>query len=282
MAVKIRGLKAQDENISWIVIDGATESTAVASGNQAEGWRDEIRSAGPLPGLKSGIVRVAIGVREFGPWQIVRPNQPQSVEVDGSIPDELKSSYQYSEDIQFREFNGETRLIAPPLYVSQHRTQGEFELIDVDGALVSSQKISTENGEYGTTYPIPLSRVSHYRFRLRPYRHWVTFENVSFDAGKMTEVAITTDSLPPSKPNNIAKLPGDVEVELIGVGFHPSADTNWWRPDGSENIKRVRPLWKTSNGSGLFDAFRASCLKRRSQTGRRCPGFCSLKGTERI
>ncbi|MEJ7595266.1 MAG: hypothetical protein WKF77_27415 [Planctomycetaceae bacterium] len=50
----------------------------------------------------------------------------------------------------------------------------------------------------------------------------------------MTEVAITTDSLPPSTPNNIAKLPGNVEVELIGVSFHPSTGNDWWRPDGSE------------------------------------------------
>ena len=234
VAVKIRGMKAEDNNISWIVIDGARQSTAAARGHEEQGWREEIRSAGPLPGLESGIVRVAIGAREFGPWQIVRPTQTQTVEIDGPIPVELESSYHESADIRFREVNGQTRLIGEPLNVSTHRAVGEFELIDVDGAVVGSSKSGVENGEYGETYPISLSRVSHYRFRLRPYRHWVTFENVSLQPGTRTEVAITTDSLPPSKPNNVAKLPGDIEVELSGVGLHPSMDHDWWRPDGSE------------------------------------------------
>src|SRR5207253_1017203 len=40
---------------------------------------------------------------------------------------------------------------------------------------------------------------------------------------------------PQPKPDKyVAKLPGGIEIELVGVGFHPSQGRQWWKADGSK------------------------------------------------
>ncbi|MFT4558465.1 MAG: WD40 repeat protein, partial [Planctomycetaceae bacterium] len=46
------------------------------------------------------------------------------------------------------------------------------------------------------TFPIALARISHFEYRLRPYRHVVTFENVSMETRFLTDLLVKTVSLP--------------------------------------------------------------------------------------
>ena len=51
----------------------------------------------------------------------------------------------------------------------------------------------------------------------------------------------------PSSPA-MATLPNGVEVELVGVGFHPSVDRPWWKPDGSPLDKQPDKIMAGSSG----------------------------------
>ena len=42
--------------------------------------------------------------------------------------------------------------------------------------------------------------LARFEYRLRPYRHWVTFENVSLQPGQKTDVKISTETIAASNP----------------------------------------------------------------------------------
>ncbi|MFM9962446.1 MAG: M56 family metallopeptidase [Planctomycetaceae bacterium] len=234
VAVRIRGRNLEGVDNTWVVIDGTRESTASSGTDVSEASvvRESLTNAGPLPGIKSGIVRVAVGAGEQGPWQRVRPNQTK--EADGPIPEELLVAYEDIADVTFREVNGQARLDTLPIDVSRMRASTEMQLVDVDGQPVKGAAFSIVDGKHGWTYPIPLVRVAHFRFRLRPYRHWITFENVSFQPGHKTEVKSSVGKTPELRREPfIAKLLDGVEVELLGVAKPGTMNTSdCWRPDG--------------------------------------------------
>lgn len=236
IAVRIHGDNQLEVENPVIIIDGMREYMARTAGglNQERFFHETVLSGGPLPGLKSGIVRVAVGNGDYGPWRITKPNG--EVETDGVIPDELKSSYEQVAPVEFHEVGDHTRLIyrTQPVNYSATRTRGEAELIDVDGKVVTPESYEVVNGERGTTYSIPLARVSHYRIRLRAFRHWFTFENVSFQPGHKTEVKSSVGKTPELRREPfIATLPNGVRVEFVGLAPMEAEPKTWWKPDGT-------------------------------------------------
>ncbi len=234
VAVRIRGLKPTDDAEGWVVIDGSRESVASGNGDVANGLYEKALSAGPLPGIKSGVVRVGFGTKggALGPWLTIRPAQAN--EVDGPIPEELRSTYESTGEMKFREVNGQARLVTGPIDVSKIRASTEGDLIDIDGNAVKGAAFAFVDGEWGWTYPIPLARVAHYRFRLRAYRHWVTFENVSFQPGHKTDVKASIGKTPELRRDPLmAALPNGVRVEFVGLAAMEAEPKTWWKADGS-------------------------------------------------
>ncbi len=94
-------------------------------------------------------------------------------------------------------------------------------------------------------FDVPLEELARFEYRLRPYRHLVTFDHICTDPAKPTEVQVRVEPIvfpqaisednPPVAPVRplVAKLPGGLEVELVGVtkNFAPTKDG--WKPDGS-------------------------------------------------
>ncbi len=251
IAVRIRGGNADEVNNPVIIIDGMREYTAAANvgTNHSQFVREEVLSGGPMPGLKSGIVRVATGGGDYGPWQTTRPNG--TVETDGAIPGELQSSYERLPTIQIREVEGQTRLVSPdqPVNYSATRARGEAELIDLDGKPVQPGTNGVVNGERSTPYPIPLARVSHYRVRLRAYRHWFTFENVSFQPGFNTEVKTSVGKTPELRREPfIATLPSGARIEFVGLAPMEEEPKTWWKPNGTplNDVPQQEKEWQGS------------------------------------
>ena len=92
-------------------------------------------------------------------------------------------------------------------------------------------------------FPLPPEEIDRFEYQFRLFRHWVTFENVSFQRGEKTHVKVAVDSLPDEKPKKYsAQLPNGVEVELAGVAManvaYPDQSKRrkadaWWRADGT-------------------------------------------------
>lgn len=49
----------------------------------------------------------------------------------------------------------------------------------------------------------------------------------------MLSLQVSADEKDENDPSDfVAKLPNDIEVELVAVGYHPSAGKTWWKPNG--------------------------------------------------
>lgn len=210
-AVRVRGAGSDD---SWMVADGAKQFHSVGRGDPG-GVVERVMTTDALPQQDLGTLRVGVERGEFGPPQ---PVSSAGRKIEVTLPEELRPWYDAVPLPRVEEVDGKVRLVFPPPDFSQHRHFVEWSVVDVDG-------------NRSLTFDLPLSRVDRFEYRLQPRKHWVTFENVSLQPGRTSEVKVSTE--PPPRPGAfVAKLPGDIAVELVGVGFHPSKDKPWWKPDG--------------------------------------------------
>jgi hypothetical protein len=51
-------------------------------------------------------------------------------------------------------------------------------------------------------------------------------------------VVLGSDSLVAAQEKFVGTFANGVSVELIGIGMHPSAGADWWKPDGSPLAQR--------------------------------------------
>ncbi len=105
-------------------------------------------------------------------------------------------------------------------------------------------------------FKLPAERIDHFEYRFRPYQHWVTFENVSLQAGKASNVKIATKSLPskpPAKPATDAKTESAAQILQKVVDKHrfwldPRPKTLSYvltggNPEPDDNDKMVHHVW---------------------------------------
>lgn len=121
--------------------------------------------------------------------------------------------------------------------------QMEVRAIDDDGKIVESRSSSTGPRETTRSFELPLDRLARFEYRLRPYRHLVRFDQICTDPKKPTEVKVTVDpivypeeivgqAISKAQPL-VAKFPGGLEVELVGVTKNFAPAKEGWNPDGS-------------------------------------------------
>ena len=95
--------------------------------------------------------------------------------------------------------------------------------------------------EWGTMTPLPPgTQLARYEFRLRPYRHRVTFNNISLTPNKTTDVSIQVEPLTPK--NEVALSPRLSRLDEAAI-LH-------------EKLKKVLPQSWTMQRQGLAFEFR--------------------------
>jgi hypothetical protein len=104
--------------------------------------------------------------------------------------------------IRVDETNGHTELI---LKQTRNRTSGPVGplvlqtspvAIDKNGQRYESIRSEGREDSYSRFYNIRCDNIVRFEYRLRPYRHSVTFENVSLEPGQKTDVNVKVVSLP--------------------------------------------------------------------------------------
>lgn len=93
---------------------------------------------------------------------------------------------------------------------------------------------------HNNQFDVPITEVDHFEYRLRPYRHWVTFENVALKAGKKTDVKITTVTVPANADDETAfgRESHGLQFRLVAL----SPDVN----DNAPDLNFVRNDWVQS------------------------------------
>ncbi len=184
--VHIRGLSNEPSAITVYEVGNAS-AYSLADGL----WVGETR-AGPFKS-KTTSIRVGLTTAPYGPT--VSLNATGEKQVVAEMPEYLKPFDALISPLGVQEIDGQTELLLAGLpYEALHKSAvWELHAIDVDGQKHRSSSESTPvTGERHVAFKLPLSRIARFEYRLRPYQHWVTFENVSLHPGQKTDVKVTT------------------------------------------------------------------------------------------
>ncbi|MFN0053609.1 MAG: M56 family metallopeptidase, partial [Planctomycetales bacterium] len=144
-------------------------------------------------------LRVGITDVDWGPWQ--------KVDTSGDFLDEVEVPAGYEQvydqilpvHIELRE--GQTGICWENVH-NQHLAEMSLVAIDKQGKSHQTYAVSL----WGDSDPIhmdlfklSIADIDHFEYRLRPYRHWVTFENISLEPGRRTKVTVKAESIPIKK-----------------------------------------------------------------------------------
>ncbi|MDP1797938.1 MAG: M56 family metallopeptidase [Planctomycetaceae bacterium] len=240
---RFRGLKAQPS----LTFDMPTRSSSYSNLPVTDPYelRVSARRRGPPPpggqwSSPDGVVRVGLTDEPWGRYVKI---SPAGEVVDPIQPHELYASTYKLIDVQGsqphdRISTGKAILIREPsAHIDpdnpDHRYVFEFRAIDTDGKEHWAiqwegrgvERTQWVDSQYGLAQPLPAGKtLSHYEYRLRPFRHWITFENVSIEPGPQTDVKSSVRSWPavPStlKVTNVDGSPATFNaVGVAQVGF---------------------------------------------------------------
>jgi WD40 repeat protein len=85
-------------------------------------------------------------------------------------------------------------------------------------------KPSEEHADYtrlAKILPIAFDEVDHFEYQFRLYRHWVTFEHVASQQGKVTQVNLKTETIPDPESNNPDLVQGQDSNAIMPVDERP-------------------------------------------------------------
>jgi protocatechuate 3,4-dioxygenase beta subunit len=150
--------------------------------------------AGPFVKGKQTTVRVMLLVDDWGPVQQV------STEAQRIDEPQLLPIYQrcYA-NIAPQKVEERSRLTALTFHWpadQDYLATFEAWAVDKQGTRLRSGETAGPINAREFTFDGPLSEIDHFEYRLRPFRHWVTFENVSVKPGHHTPVKVTVESFP--------------------------------------------------------------------------------------
>ncbi|MCX7408118.1 MAG: M56 family metallopeptidase [Planctomycetales bacterium] len=302
---RFRGLKAQPSFAFELAANGGSYSHWPVKDPYELRVAAQRRGPSPL-GSKWSIPdgEMRIGVTDE-PWGRYVKISPEGKTLNPIQPDELHAStYGRIEVLGTRPHDraptGNTVVLRSPLTDADspadnkgspdllHRYAFEFRAIDTEGkshwadAWLTSQVTNTKlkESQYGLMQPLPEgATLSHYEYRLRPYRHWVTFTGVSLEPGKESEVKVKVESLPAEKvnvrqaeaslpagasePTAMRRLVGRV-VDERDQPIHEA--TVWWHVGYDSKSGGVRTISGRTNSTGHFEIATPASMKRQGAT----------------
>lgn len=142
-------------------------------------------------------LRVGISDVHWGPFQSVDVRGKKMKPVD--IPAACREVYDQIKPDHIEERVNAFLFCWSSLSSQDDRAQTLVFAVDKDGkrhAPDGSTNWSTDDGDFSAeVFDIPINRIDHLEYQLRPYRHWVTFENVAVDPGDQTEVKVTVTTV---------------------------------------------------------------------------------------
>ncbi|HRA88188.1 MAG TPA: M56 family metallopeptidase, partial [Planctomycetaceae bacterium] len=228
--IQIRGLP-KDHSVS------TNYEASSASGSSFENglWTGN-HGAGPFNDSTTTI-KLSIATEPFGPVQVFDRDGVKTKDI--SIRRDLKSLYDQIVPLGVREDSNETVLLLENAPYGDLYMLATWELVVVDTEGVhhrrNSEFVSALSNPRELRFPLPNSSISHFEYRVRPYRHFVTFENVSLEPGQKSEVKISVKSLPSDDAQ--AFIPNGPMIQLLGVSTPPIGPTSqekreWWSGAG--------------------------------------------------
>lgn len=168
----------------------------------------------PPENAKTTTVTIGIPDEEWGPWKKVN-TKGESIEAVVLSP-RLQESYAAIKPYEILA-RAENRVLFRWSHDREQRDLASKEVVAVD-------KSGVRHRWYGATlwddendvtrdadvFDLPLSQIDHFEYRLRPYRHWTTFNNVALKPNQTTDVRVHTRTVEIPKAGDKATYRGRI------------------------------------------------------------------------
>jgi beta-lactamase regulating signal transducer with metallopeptidase domain/uncharacterized GH25 family protein len=253
-SLEIRGLPKEHS----VTINSGDGASATGSSYAKGIWNGEY-AAGPF-NVPTANIRIGIATGAFP--------APQAIDLTGKklkspdLPADLTKLYDKVIPLKVIAPVGKTELVLNGAQLNELRKLAEFRILAIDlnkKTYRSNSSFAPPSGDLHLVFPIEHYEIVRFEFEVRPYRHWVTFENVTLEPGEKAEVLIKTESTsaekkpdaqPPETPEATraqellkAKLVADISAasEKLSSGrlhteFEKFMDMSWF-----SNKKDVPP-----------------------------------------
>ncbi|MBC7822233.1 MAG: hypothetical protein IAG10_35560 [Planctomycetaceae bacterium] len=141
-------------------------------------------------------LNIRVGITDvWGPWQRVEPNGEIKERV--KVPDGHRSAYDRVKSTRvFGSDTGELKTGFVLEGIVETDDQAEYEVVAVgpQGTRHKGRGVGIWKDSQIPYFEESIQQIDHFEFRLQPHRHWVTFENVSLQPGKTTDVKVKVES----------------------------------------------------------------------------------------
>ena len=235
--IHIRGLPREHS----VLTDYGGVSSATGSSYANGLWVGE-HGAGPFK-AKTTTIRLGLTTEPYGPTVTI--DEAGRKQAAAEMPADLKPFYDRIAPIRVEELAGQTELLLEESACNELHKLAAWELraIDTNG---EKHRSSSESAAYlgkgrialrHFAFKLPRDRIARFEYRLRPYRHWVTFENVSLQPGQKTDVKVKVESLAADRSAALKVTVSDPSQPDEQEGAKADA-----RPHGPRNADAIDPI----------------------------------------
>ncbi len=166
-------------------------------------------------------VSVSVTDVDWGPW-IKVDAQGQILEAP-EIPAACRQAYEL---IKPDHIDGQTTVSLfcwKGLHDSDNVAQFDVVALDTEGNRVKYYARTAWNGpdrtESAEVFPLPIKKIDHFEYRLRPYRYLVTFNNVALEPqseGSNVSVRVKTIPIAASEKSNVPDDQEEADIKVTG------------------------------------------------------------------
>lgn len=214
-------------------------------------------TAGPFIHGKETTVRVMLLVDDWGPVQQVS-TEAKRIDEPKLLPI-YQRCYANIAPQKAEERSRQTALTFHWPTDQDYLATFEIWAVDKQGTRLRSGGTAGAINAREFMFDGPLAEIDHFEYRLRPFRHWVTFENVSVQPGHHTPVKVKVESLPgetnEAQEHAAAEEAFEVEaasdepvVAYPGIEFRIAAGEADRKTDGVAWLPIVEPRMPVMDG----------------------------------
>lgn len=176
---------------SHVIVDGETQGSI---GNSVFEPKAQLytfrRAGGPIPDRNKTRIRIGLSLTDALPLRIL------DFEGKKTVPGASTEAIQkLDEIIQFQsvtETPDGIELRIGKLDDLQNRASVDILAIDKDGVEVRSTSSTGNATSSGFVFRLTKDKLTKFAYRLRPYTHWVTYDDVSLKLGSMTSLKVAS------------------------------------------------------------------------------------------
>ena len=242
----------------WFVIRGATAAvrshsivegeTQGSIGNSVFDPKSQLytfrRAGGPIPDRSKTNIRIGLSLSDSLPLRIL--NLEGKKTISGASTEAIQK---LDEIVQFQSFT-ETpdgiELRIGKLDGLQNKASIDILAIDKDGTEVRSNSSTGNTTSSGFLFRLPKDKLAKFAYRLRPYTHWVTYDNVSLKLGSMTSLNVASQI--DSAVYVSSRLEFRIVAQTPGGPRGPIAPNDW----ASQNYRILNGAPASANAAGGF------------------------------